>query len=108
MNHEESNDVQETAAGTYPPVRDLDQILDERGKQYGVFAMQAVYAQSLKATMRGHPNYVSLSAYKQEALDMIVHKIARILNGNSSNVDSWVDIAGYATLVAETLEGRPR
>lgn len=108
MKPETAQDVQEVAGGTYPPADSLDKILDERGKQYGVFAMQAVYAQSLKATMRGHPNYPSLAAYKQEALDMIVHKIARILNGNSSNVDSWVDIAGYATLVAETLEGRPR
>lgn len=108
MNYEESQAGSDVVGGTAPPENSLDQILDERGKQYGVFAMQAVYAQSLKATMRGHPNYPSLSAYKQEALDMIVHKIARILNGNSSNVDSWVDIAGYATLVAETLEGRPR
>ena len=108
MNYEESQAGSDVAGGTHPQENSLDQILDERGKQYGVFAMQAVYAQSLKATMHGHPNYQSLPAYKQEALDMIVHKIARILNGNSSNVDSWVDIAGYATLVAETLEGRPR
>ena len=92
----------ETKETTQQP-RYQNDILNERGKQYGVFAMQAVYAQSLKATMRGHPNYPSLAAYKQEALDMIVHKIARILNGNSSNVDSWVDIAGYATLVAENI-----
>ena len=39
---------------------------------------------------------------------MIVHKLARIVNGNPDKVDSWVDIAGYATLVAERLQGNAR
>jgi len=43
-------------------------------------------------------------ADQREALDMICHKIARIVNGNPDYADSWTDIAGYATLVAERLE----
>jgi hypothetical protein len=39
---------------------------------------------------------------------MIVHKISRIVNGNPDKVDHWVDIAGYATLVADRLEGIDR
>jgi hypothetical protein len=35
---------------------------------------------------------------------MIFHKIARILNGNPDYVDNWIDIAGYAKLVADDLE----
>jgi hypothetical protein len=42
---------------------------------------------------------------QSEALEMIAHKIARILNGDPNYVDSWLDIAGYATLVAERLNG---
>ena len=43
-----------------------------------------------------------------EALEMIVHKIARIINGDADYSDSWRDIAGYAMLISDRLEGRPR
>jgi len=43
-----------------------------------------------------------------EALEMIVHKIGRIVNGDPDVTDHWVDIAGYATLIAERLEGNAR
>jgi hypothetical protein len=35
---------------------------------------------------------------------MICHKMARIMNGDPNYVDSWADIAGYATLVANRLK----
>ena len=38
-----------------------------------------------------------------EALDMICHKIGRIINGDPDYADSWHDIAGYAQLVADRL-----
>jgi hypothetical protein len=41
---------------------------------------------------------------QRESLDMIAHKIARILNGNPNVHDHWHDIAGYATLVANDLK----
>lgn len=40
-----------------------------------------------------------------ECLEMIAHKIGRILNGDPNYGDSWRDISGYATLVADRLEG---
>ena len=43
-----------------------------------------------------------------EALDMIASKIARVVNGNPNHIDSWIDIAGYATLVADRLQGKTR
>lgn len=36
---------------------------------------------------------------------MIFNKVARILNGNPNYADSWVDIAGYAKLVSDRLDG---
>lgn len=39
---------------------------------------------------------------------MIQHKIARILNGDPDYVDNWVDIAGYAKLVADRLQAVSR
>jgi len=43
-------------------------------------------------------------AYQLEAMEMILHKISRISNGDPNYADSWRDIAGYATLVADRLE----
>jgi len=35
-------------------------------------------------------------------------KLSCIVNGNPDKVDSWVDIAGYATLVSDRLQGNAR
>jgi hypothetical protein len=37
-----------------------------------------------------------------------VHKIGRIVNGNPDAVDHWIDIAGYAKLISDRLEGIER
>ena len=83
---------------------EIEKTLAERGQNYGKFEDHARIARSLKAVMRHTRVWTKLAPFQQEALDMIVHKIARILNGNPDYVDSWVDIAGYATLVANILE----
>jgi hypothetical protein len=46
----------------------------------------------------------SFALDQAEALDMICHKIGRIVNGDPDYADSWIDIAGYAKLVADRLE----
>lgn len=83
----------------------VENILDERGLRYGKFKDHAFVAQSLKSiiTVELMKRAKNLSCDQQEALEMICHKIARIINGDSDYVDSWVDIAGYATLVANRL-----
>ena len=86
----------------------VNTLLQERALQYGTFISLAKTAQEFKSVL-----YRELGARNKrladdqaEALDMILHKIARIINGNADHVDSWADIAGYATLVAERLQGR--
>ena len=89
---------------------EVDAVLDERGKRYGTFVGHATITQALKQIVRANllVRNKSLKADQQEALDMILHKIARIVNGDPDYVDSWVDIAGYAKLVADKLEGIER
>jgi transposase len=89
---------------------DVDVILDERATTYGSFVGVAEIAQEIKATIRiGETNRsVELPVDQSEALDMIASKIARILSGDSNHIDSWIDIAGYATLVADRLQGKVR
>ena len=84
----------------------LDATLTERGARYGEFTGHSAISQALKAVVfsRG----VQLSDDQREALEMICHKIGRIVNGDPNYADSWVDIAGYAKLVADRLEGVER
>ena len=62
-------------------------------------------AQNLKTAMRmTNPQaWEALDDDQKESLEMQAHKIARILNGDPNHADSWVDIAGYARLVADRL-----
>lgn len=98
----------------------IDVTLNERGSRYGKFSNHAIITQTLKRVIRGEPvrydEYVSvrialqekwesLPANMQEALDMTMHKIGRILNGDHNYDDSWHDIGGYTGLVVKKLHG---
>jgi hypothetical protein len=85
---------------------DVDKTLAERGSRYGVFTGHAQITVELKRVIRLHLNArnKSLADDQQEALDMICHKIGRIINGDPNYADSWVDIAGYAKLISDRLE----
>jgi hypothetical protein len=88
----------------------ITETLEERGARYGKFKDHALITQLLKQTIARHLDIsgVDLTSDQQEALDMICHKIGRIVNGDPNYADSWVDIAGYAMLVADRLEGTER
>ena len=83
----------------------IQNTLKERGNKYGAFSDNANTCQSIKELMRKHDAWSDMSPYQMEALDMIAHKLARILNGDPYYIDSWHDIAGYATLVENILQG---
>lgn len=95
---------------------EIKDVLADRDGKYGKFADVADLAQDLKTSIRdgrvfrgelraGDGRKV-IRADMVEALDMICSKIARIVNGDPTYVDNWIDIAGYATLVANRLEGK--
>ena len=90
-------------------VQSVAQVLEERGTRYGVFTGQARIAQSLHIVLRqgmemAGKNIFDFAPDELEAMHMIVNKIARIYNGDNHYSDSWRDIAGYATLVADRLD----
>lgn len=84
---------------------ETEALITERGTRYGKFKDGAEIMQSLKDTMRDVDGWNNLTASQKEALDMIQHKIGRILNGDPTYDDSWKDIAGYATLIVNELNG---
>jgi hypothetical protein len=84
---------------------DITQTLAERGQRYGEFISHAEVTMDLKRVIYRHQALRKqiLRDDQQEALDMICHKIGRILNGDPDYADSWHDIAGYAQLVVNRL-----
>ena len=88
----------------------IDAVLAERGSRYGKFTQHADVTQQLKTVMFAHAfdRAITLAPDQKEALEMIAHKIGRIVNGDPNYADSWADIAGYAKLVADRLDGVPK
>jgi len=80
--------------------------LTERGTRYGKFSSHASISQAIKDTIRCTDGWLDLNSSQSEALEMIAHKIARILNGDPNYADSWHDIAGYASLIDNQLNGK--
>lgn len=114
---EEWEKQQQSAAGSAPlPIEmfdyadQVDETLDARAVEYGKFIEGAEVMQMLKRVVQAALNNrdKTLAHDQAEAMDMIIHKIGRIVNGNPDVVDHWLDIAGYAKLVADRLEGRIR
>lgn len=89
---------------------ELDAVLDARGDQYGVFMQNADTAIKIKGAMHNAiaRNDMHLYPDQLQALDMIASKMSRIVNGNPNHTDSWIDIAGYAMLVADRIQGKAR
>jgi|LakMenEpi03Aug12_release.lakeMendotaPanAssembly.Ray.scaffolds.fasta_scaffold158271_3 hypothetical protein len=83
---------------------DINNILDERGNRYGDFSSNATTTQLIKQAINLGDTANKLAFYQRESLEMIAHKISRIVNGDANYMDSWVDIVGYAQLVIDKLQ----
>jgi hypothetical protein len=82
----------------------IDGVLAERGSRYGDFTDNAFYAQSIKEVYQSSERWDSMPAFACEALDMIASKISRILSGDPSYPDNWIDIQGFAKLAEERFK----
>lgn len=78
-------------------------VIESREATHGDYNKQALFAQRLKGLMHQENNWPNTTPAMRESLDMIAVKISRILTGNPDEPDHWLDIAGYATLVHNTL-----
>lgn len=84
-------------------MQSVEDTLKERAATHGSFKDHAKCTQALKKAMRESKNWEILSDQQKEALEMIVHKIGRVLSGNPDHVDHWHDIAGYSSLLESEL-----
>lgn len=80
---------------------DIRATLNQRAATHGDYTDHAHQTQILKEVMRANPGWNKLDWHERETLEMIAHKIGRILTGNPHFHDHWHDIAGYATLSAD-------
>ena len=105
---EDSQEHEQTGIEMYED--EVDLTLDARAVEYGKFIEGAEVIQMLKRVVQNALNNrdKTLAHDQAESLDMILHKVGRIINGNPDVIDHWLDIAGYAQLVADRLNGRIR
>lgn len=101
MTENKEAEAKKEAEATVNPVEEL---VKERGLTHGKFSDHARCTQRLKEVvlteilMRNARGQDRLTRQQVEAIDMILHKIGRIIAGDPSYQDHWDDIAGYATI----------
>lgn len=70
---------------------------------YGGFENVARITQMFKSIMKTSPSYIRMNDVQKEAMEMVLHKCARLLSGDPAHRDSWHDIQGYAKLAEDRL-----
>lgn len=83
----------------------VEATLKERGGRYGTFETHADFAERINQVYESSDNWSTMKPDAKEALRIIANKIGRILNGDPEYNDNWHDIAGYAMLVENRING---
>lgn len=84
----------------------VNEMLSGRKARYGSFSGHARISQQLKRAMQNSPNWSKLTDVQKEGLEMVQHKVARMLNGDPLYLDNIIDIVGYSTLIKDAMEAR--
>lgn len=90
---------------------DVQAVTNERGGRYGDFRGHAMVTQRIKEVMfdglldnkEFHNMTLSDQMIVREGLSMIAHKVGRIVNGDPTYDDSWIDIEGYSKITRERV-----
>ncbi len=85
-----------------PEFNHLRDIILERAQTHGEYYTTSKISQDIKGVLRGYLD--NLDHDMVESIEMIANKLGRILSGDSTHIDSWQDIAGYAQLIVDRLE----
>lgn len=82
----------------------VEAVLEERKGTHGDYKEQAPIVESIIDALRNSPNWATMPETHRVAIYLISLKLGRIGTGNFNEPDHWVDIAGYAQLVAKGIE----
>lgn len=83
---------------------DQPPLLQQRHSTHGRFEDNAQATELLMEVLRATPNYKDAPDTVKVASFMIVHKLARAFSGDLLFDDHWKDIAGYATLIVNSIK----
>lgn len=87
-----------------PPT--IDAVLAQRGNRYGSFEDNAKTTQMLQNVLHSQEGWYNLSFVQRESIEMIMHKISRLVNGDPLYLDTVVDIDGYNKLMLNHMKER--
>lgn len=83
------------------PDKPWPHVTEVRPKTHGDFSVGAAFTQAVMTLAQEMPSWKKTTPVQREAIHMVVHKLQRILAGDPDYKDHWVDIEGYARLVAD-------
>jgi len=83
----------------------IAETLVERGARYGTFMENAKISEAVLDVIRSQPGWQNFQPDQKVAVEIIVQKLARALTGNAQYDDNWRDIAGYAQLIVDRING---
>lgn len=86
-----------------PEGEPIKEVLQERGNRYGTFESNAKTCQLLKNVLHSQDGWYRLSYVQREAVEMIMHKVSRLVNGDATYLDTVVDISGYNQLMLDHM-----
>lgn len=81
----------------------IAETIAERTKTHGDYKDVARVSQATLDLWRTGRNWKTLTDCQRETLQMIAHKVARILAGNANEPDHWRDLSGYSTLIERQI-----
>lgn len=82
----------------------IAETLKDREAKYGDFREVSKRTHGVMSVLRIDPEAHKFRHEQYQAIYMIAMKLARIYCGDQDHRDSWHDIAGFSTLIAESLE----
>lgn len=88
---------------------ELESILNNRAGSYGSYNEVAKIQTQIIDLLRSAKGYNKLKSSTILAIEMIIHKIIRLVNSGKEKEDTLMDIAGYALLaLAEIKENNKK
>ena len=82
---------------------EISELLKQREERYGKYSDVAEMTQSLMSIIESGASYERVPDTHKTIFFMIANKIARAVNGDPSYIENWHDIAGYSTLIENSL-----
>lgn len=88
-----------------PELPGIESTLEERGKRYGSFALEAQAIMSIKRILFPENGpAIEMPDICRQAAEMIVVKLVRAMRGDPMYGDNWHDMIGYAKLVEDWIK----